>query len=89
MPFFPFKNRPEMRDRHRIAINITGPFVLTGFGADMGGQLMTKEIKINPGLGRATFVTAKNIDIERAGIRNRFDREGQMEWGQRHEYLLG
>tara|TARA_B100000123_G_scaffold91010_1_gene66102 strand:- start:364 stop:1047 length:684 start_codon:yes stop_codon:yes gene_type:complete len=82
MPDIPFQNRTEMRDRNRITIDSASTLVLTGFGADMGRQLMTKEIKINPCLGRTSFGTAKNVDVKGAGIGNRFDREGQMERGQ-------
>jgi hypothetical protein len=77
-----------MGDRHILAIDR-----ICGMGAhrirrQMGDDLVTVEVEVDPFLSASTFGTAEQISIEAARCGEVVDREGEMEGGASHSLHL-
>src|SRR5699024_2408258 len=87
-PFIPLKDDAEMRYRdivpiHRICMSVCLCF---GFWMLVDHELMSVEVKVDP-LGRGpAFGQPKNVCIKPSGGSQIMYRDGQVKWGQCHDY---
>jgi hypothetical protein len=84
----PGKERPEVGHRHGNAVNTAGVLGRRGLARIVGGDLITEEVEIDPGVSTAAFPAAQHLAIESAGGVQVTYEEGEVK-GLRHRRKHG
>nr|WP_172623962.1 hypothetical protein [Rhodanobacter glycinis] len=80
LPGVHLQHQPEVTHRHVVAVD-----VMRGSGAhfirrQMRHDLVAVEIEVDPALAGTALGTTQQVAVERARLRQRVDRKGEMEW---------
>jgi hypothetical protein len=85
VPFAHLQHNAEMAARHVVAINIASFRHRAFLGREVGHNLMTIKIEIDPMIGRTPFFTPQQVKIELAGSGEIVGGKSEMEGLDRHE----
>lgn len=74
------QDKTEVAHRNPVPIDRVSQSDACLFGGEVGNDLMTIEVEVDPVLGTASFWAAEQLPIELACQREVMHREGDMEW---------
>src|SRR5688572_33158011 len=85
MPVVPPQDHTPVRDRHILAVHRAAAAVLQVFWHQVGADLVTIEVKIDPTVGTAADFAAEQVDIKCTGRIEILDRKCEVEWANGHQ----